>query len=185
MIKIDFDEKAMAAAKDGLKTMPKGTIVAAMHAINRTITKSASMISKETRARYIVKASFIKRTLKKKRANTAHLAGTILSTGKPLPLQSFKVTKPRRGPMKAKVLKKGKLKVIRGLYENEKARYKGVLMRKTGDRYPVKSPFGPSIPTMVGNDEVLERLAPQISAFMNQRFMHELDYQMGKFGGKT
>lgn len=185
MVKIEFDERMMAKAKDGLKIAPKKTIVAAMHAINRTITKSASMISKETRARYIVKASFIKKTLKKKRANTAHLAGEILSTGKPLSLTAFKVTRPRRGPMKVRVLKKGKLKTVRGLYMNEKARYKGVLMRKTSERYPVKSPFGPSIPTMIGNEEVLGRLAPQISAFMNQRFLHELDYQMGKFGGKS
>ncbi len=182
MVKIDFDGKAMAAVKEGMRTAPKNTIIAAMHAINRTITKSATLISKETRARYIVKAADVKKSLSKKKATNSRLIGEIISTGKPLSLQSFKVTAPRRGPMKVKVLKKSKLKTIRGLYTNEKARYKGVMMRKTGARYPVKSPFGPSIPTMVGNEEVLERLAPQISAFMNQRFMHELDYQMGRIG---
>ena len=185
MVEIDFDERALAAMQDGMKRIPQKTAVATMHTINRTMTKASTMISKETRVRYVVKAANVKKSLSKKKATRSRLVGEIVSTGKPLPLQSFKVTKPRRGPMKAKVLKKGKLKTIRGLYVNEKTRYKGVLMRKTSERYPVKSPFGPSIPTMIGNEEVLGRLAPQISAFMNQRFLHELDYQMGKFGGKS
>lgn len=181
MIEINFDEKAAAAAQEAMRSAPKQTVKAAIGAINRTVTKTAALISKETRVRYIVKAADVKSSLKKKKATKASLSASVVSTGSPLPLVSFKVTKSRRGPMKAKVLKKGALKPVQGLYQNEKARYKGVLLRKTGARYPVKSPFGPSIPTMIGNEEVLGRLTPQISAFLNQRFLHELDYQLGRF----
>ncbi len=180
MIEVKLNEKAAAAAQNAMRTAPKQTVKAAIGAINRTVTKTAALISKETRVRYIVKAADVKKSLKKKKATSASMTASVISTGAPLPLVSFKVTHPRRGPMKAKVLKRGALKSVQGLYQNEKARYKGVLLRKTGARYPVKSPFGPSIPTMIGNEEVLGRLTPQISAFLNQRFMHELDYQLGR-----
>lgn len=180
MIEVKFDERAAAAAQNAMRIAPKQTVKAAVGAINRTATKTAALISKETRVRYIVKAADVKKSLKKKKATSASMTASIVSTGAPLALVSFKVTQPRRGPMKAKVLKRGALKPVQGLYQNEKARYKGVLLRKTASRYPVKSPFGPSIPTMIGNEEVLGRLTPQISAFLNQRFLHELDYQFGR-----
>ena len=46
--------------------------------------------------------------------------------------------------------------------------------------YPLKTPAGPSVPQMVGNENTLRELVPEAERTLNERFIHEVEFRMGR-----
>ncbi len=184
MIEISFDKARMEKAQKMGLIAPKETARAAASAINRTVTKLKTMTSVDVRKTYRAKARDIKKSMKTTRATAGSLTGEMSSTGSPLPLTAFKVTRPARGPMKAAVLKGGAPAPVPGMFARKfPSGYTGPMLRLGSRRYPLKTPAGPSVPQMIGNEKVLPEIADEASAYLNKRMEHELEYRMSKLLG--
>lgn len=184
MITISYDEKSLNRAKTMMILAPQEVHKAASTSVNRTLTHVKSTMSKEARARYLVKASEVKKSLKTKRASSGSLSGEIDSAGRPIGITAFRMSVRKRGPVKVKILRQGSLKPVKGLFVNHfPSGYTGPMYRKQRSRYPLSSFAGPSVPQMIGNKNVLPKWEKDAEAFLNRQFLHEVDYRISKLLG--
>ncbi len=184
MIDISFDEKRVARVQRLAAVMPKETARAAAAAINRTLTHVKKEASVSARKRYLVKAAAVKSSFSTRKATSGKLSGEAETQGQPLSLTAFKVTRPAKGPMKAKVLKASAPKPVQGMFARRfPSGYTGPMLRLGRSRYPLRTPAGPSIPQMVENDNVLPMIAKESEDFLNRRLDHELDHRISKLLG--
>lgn len=177
MIEISVDPQSVDTARNLLVAFPQEIHKAADTAINRTITKVQTQVSKTIRARYVIAAGDIKAALKTKRARRGEARGMILATGKTLHFSNFSVSVRKRGPATVRVLKAGSRKPVKGLFVHAK---KGPLHRTQPASYPLRIPYGPSIPQMFGNEETMKILIPIAETTLQERFLHEVQYRYGR-----
>ena len=78
---ISIDAKNIEYAQHMLGKVPKEINLAAVNAINRTITKIKTQTSKSIRKNYLVSAKNVKGTLNIKRASRSKLCGVLASQG--------------------------------------------------------------------------------------------------------
>lgn len=181
MIHIDFDEQSLMTARAAMALAPKEVPKAAAAAINRTTTRVRKTISKAAAKRYVAKVGNIKKSFTTARATASAPTAELRSTGRALPLTAFRLTTPKRGPVRVKVLRAGAPKRVKGLFLRDFPRgYHGPMLRVTSARYPLKTPAGPSVPAMVGNKNVTAEAVKDAETYLNQRFMHEISYRLGK-----
>lgn len=178
---IELDTKNLTYAQQMLANAPKQVRLAAVSAINRTVTKMRTQTSKTIRENYVVKAADIKSTLKIRRASSARMHGVIASHGRPLLLTAFRVRANKRGPVKVQVKKQTGAKSVPGMFLGTSRRgYTGAMYRRQPARYPLRVPYGPSVPQMFGSRDVIGELTPKAEATLNERFLHEIEYRFGK-----
>lgn len=179
MIKISVEN--INNAQRLLEIAPKEVTNAALAAINRTATTVNARASRYIRERYIVKAKDIKGHIKKYQASRSNLTARIVGSGDRLLITHFKVSRNKKGPLKAQVLKAGGAKAVPGMFYGRTRRgFDGVLKRKTAARYPLDVPHGPSVPAMFGNDDVTKKLTALAEETLNKRFEHEISYRFSK-----
>lgn len=169
-------------------------------AVGATTRKAATLISRETRKRYDISAGEIRKRLRIIRLDR-DADRAILYTGRRLPLTQFKprerwvsVSSKRRvksGPRKGslhrrravtvRVRKDGGRKLVQGGWVA-----KGRIYRRK-DKEDNKSPavmrFGPSIPEMVGNQQVMDQAQDMVRDDLPNGFNNRLDYILSKKAG--
>lgn len=179
---ISIDAKNIEYAKQMLGKAPKEINLAAVNAINRTITKIKTQTSKSIRKNYLVSAKNIKGTLNIKRASRSKLRGVLASQGSPLLLTAFRVRANKRGPVKVQVRKQSGAKAVPSLFLGVSRKgYTGAMQRaQRKARYPLRIPYGPSVPQMFGSENVIGELTPLAEATLNERFLHEVEYRFSK-----
>lgn len=161
---------------------PKQIHWAAVRAINRAVTTVRANASKKIRQNYTIKAPDIKKTFSVKRANGRSLHGAVVSRGRPPLLTAFDVRAYKRGPVGVKIRKQGDIKRVPGLFlGTSRTGYVGAMQRtQLHARYPLRIPYGPSVPQMFGSPDVVGELATLAQATLNQRFLHEVEYRFNK-----
>ena len=148
------------------------------NALNRTVSNISTNISKEVRGEYNIKASDVKATLKTFRANKSNLSAAVISKGKPIGLDRFKVSPKTENPKRKSQLKitvkKGETKQIPGAFV---ANINGIKIfkRDTNKRLPISRKFGPSVPQMVDNEPTVEKINQQSWATYQTRVTHEIN----------
>lgn len=179
---ISIDAKNLEYAQRMLGGAPKQIEQAAANAINRTITKIKTQTSKSIRKNYLVSAKNVKETLNIKRASHSKLRGVLASKGSPLLLTAFRVRTNKRGPVKVQVRKLGGAKAVSGLFLGVSRKgYTGAMQRaQRKARYPLRIPYGPSVPQMFGSENVIGELTPLAEDTLNKRFLHEVEYRFNK-----
>ena len=181
MIDITLDEKNVQMAQAFLADAPLEVNRAMVAAINRTITKLKKDTAVTVRTRYVARSGDIKKSFSVERASGGKAVGRLRSKGPSLPLTAFRMSRPTRGPMRVKVLKSGSLKPVRGLFSRRFPRgYVGPMRRVGRTPYPLRTPAGPSVPQMVGHDATMNVLVPEAEKTLNERFLHEVEFRMGR-----
>lgn len=181
MIHVTLDEKNAELAERLVKTMPEIVQKAAVGAINRTVTTTRKEISKAVRERYIIRAADVKRALSLEKARKQSPRRVITASGAPLGLDKFRLRKRKRGPMRVQILRDGKAQPVKGLFTKRfPGGYEGPMHRRQKARYPLATPFGPSVPAMVGKEETLEKFVPKAEKTLNERFLHEISWRISK-----
>lgn len=179
---ISIDAKEIEKAKSLLKNYPQQVKAAAASAINRTSTMVKTEVSKTIRKNYLISAKDIKSTLSIKRASRSKLTGMISSIGQAPLITAFRVRTYKKGPVRVQVMKKNKPKPVIG---SSLKGYVGAMQRKNlSMRYPLRIPHGPSVPQMFSAESSMSVIAPFAEKTLNQRFLHEVSYRYGKFGGR-
>lgn len=175
---ITINEKNMDLAKVVLRDSPKQIERAANAAINRTASMVRARSSKTIRNSYTAKAGIIKKAMSMKKGR---LEAEVRAKGSPLILSAFSMNVRKRGPVRVEV-KKGHSVESKDLFIQQSARskYKGVMQRTTSRSYPLRIPYRLSVPRMFGSVATLEDLVPFAEEKLNERFLHEVQYRIGK-----
>lgn len=185
MINVNISEENLKKVQIMMKKAPDDVEMAARNALNRTLISIRKEISVNIRKNYEIKAKDIKNALNLKHATSTSLTAEVKSYGSPRILQAFRVTmyKPsRKGyikPPRARVLKTSNMKIVRGMFVNSK----GYLSQRiTKKRYPLRTPYGPSVPQMMESKKVIDVIKIKAQDTLNNRFLHEIEYRFGKLG---
>lgn len=182
MINVEFDRRTLREIENRIGPFTRRTPSAISNAINRAVTNVNSNIKKEVRKEYNIKAKDIQSTLTKTRATKTNLTGEVVSSGDLIALDKFKVSpktvNPRRKtPIKIGVKKDGLKPVLRAFVTDINGLK--VMERKGKPRLPINRLFGPSIPQMIDNDGVREKIIQEGQQMFLNRFDHEINRILG------
>lgn len=186
MIKISIDGRTLGQAQLVLGDSSKQMRIAVSRTINDTLKYARQQISLAIKDEYTAQAKALKAGMPMKKAKNNSLYGDLRVKGSPVPLGSFKLdakgTKKIK-MMRAKVKKRSRLWPVEGLFVRQSARseYKGAMMRMKSTAYPLRIPYGPSVPQMVGSEETLERIVPRVQKHLDKRLDHHVNHQITNF----
>ena len=179
MMEITLDEKSVKVAEELLGKSRDQVNRASYAAINRTLPKVRKLLVSETDAHYVAKKGAVRASLRIIRAGSGDPTGMVKSSGSPLPLKIFQTRFPKTRMASARVLRTHGLRPVKGLFRQNGR----IFQRRQPARYPLAVPMGPSAPQMVGRDESVQKIIPEISAYLNQRFTHEIAFRFKGLGG--
>ena len=183
---VTADEKMIADVQKRLEEFPNKAPNAIRSALNRGVTNMNSNARKEVRKDYNIKAGDISPTLKVFRAAGSNLSASVNSKGGVIPLDRFKVTPRtinpnRKSPIKAAV-KKGAAKSLGSGFMADVNGPK-VFRRQSTARLPIQRLFGPSVPSMLGNEKTREEIQKQGQETFEKRLEHEITRILNKGRG--
>lgn len=200
MPNLQFDVRELQELKQQFD--PKDVEKALSWAVNATTRKAATEISKKTRQRYTVSADDIRKRLRIERYRR-DVDRAILYTGRRLPLVQFKPSErwvsvnPKRrvqsGPRKGSMARRRGVSVR---VRKDKGRQlvqggwlaKGHILRRKDKGDTQSQPimrFGPSIPEMVDNPQVIEAAQDLVRKDLPQQFNDRLNYILNRKAGLT
>ena len=175
-IKLTAD-KAMERAKKLLSEVPGGAEKALMRALNRAAQAGRTQADKSVRERYTLKQASILSTLTTRKATRTHLEAEIVSRGPMLGLAAFKHTPQKdstgaaRKRVRVAVKKDGGLKPLGQAFV-----WQGKIMQRVGrSRLPVEKLVGPSIPSIIGNPEIVEAIEEKSEEMVVKRLDNEVN----------
>lgn len=175
---VDIDKKNIQDVENRLGFFYKQAPNAISRALNRAATNVNSNIKKEVRNEYNIKAGDINETLSVTKASKMSLVAQVKSSGALIPLDKFKVSPKtvnpkRKGQIKIGVKKDG-LKTVMGAFVAD-INGKKVFQRESKSRLPIKKLFGPSVPQMLGNEEIRVEIERQGQETFENRLDHEIN----------
>ncbi len=167
-IDIQGDKKIM----DALSTLSDKEIArAAVAAGKRAATAARQAGTKEIRSIYTMKAGDLKA---KAQIRADEDGATILVKGAPEAIHKYQAKKRRDGVFVS--VKRGKMThVPRGFSLGG-----AFVARKGKERYPLKGIYGPAVPQLFGNPDVLSVMMDRGSDVFEERLEHEIEYRLGK-----
>jgi len=150
------------------------------NAINRSITSARAEAVRSVTKDYVITAGEVRKTIVIKNANPNNPVGAIRSSGSPIALSKFDISPKRPGGKKtnvtARVKRSGGRKPIKKAFvAGVSSGHTGVFVRAGKARYPLKQLYGPSIPQMVGNENVMKSVEEKATATLDKRLDHEIN----------
>lgn len=184
MSNITIDSNLIECAKNLLDD--KDIKRAAKAAVKRAVTAARTAAAKEIRKDYTVKSAEVKINIRHKVTVTPEgICGAVIGEGARLKLDKFKVFRNARSPMSVKVLKRKRAAKMRGLFFGHTTKGdEAPFLRTTKNRKPINMLYGPSLPEMMQNKDVLEFMAGVAQETLNKRFEHEINYRLSQKGSK-
>ncbi|WP_421663644.1 phage tail protein [Lysinibacillus telephonicus] len=177
-IRVIVDDAKLREVQERLGEFANKAPNAIANSLNRTMQNVATNITKGVRERYHVKAASVKENLKKTKATRSNLTAEVRARGTALPLDRFKVSPKTVQPNRKKQLKiavkKDGTKEIMGAFI---ANISGIkVFKRDGDkRLPISRLFGPSVPQMAGNEEIVDNVYKKGVVTFETRLNHEVN----------
>lgn len=190
---VQFDVKrAMRALSDlQKKQVPR----AAARALNRTgeevRTQVVRDLSKEMGKETGLSVSGFRKSIAQKKATQQRLVTELVASGRPLPLMRFgakqrlievKHTKRSLVPVYEVSAKAwGKRKTYKGAFiATLRSGRKGVFIRTSKKRLPIKELYGPSIPQTFIDEKIIKGMERHAGRVWPKNFQRELNYYLSK-----
>lgn len=159
-------------------------------AINRAAEKARTETKREAAARYFVSQGNVLKTITLSKASTAKLSAEMKSKGSQIALSKFKVS-PKRGVKrtskggyspsvyKVAVKKEGGMKTLhvdpKSFIATMKSGHVGVMRRDGSERMPITQLYGPAVPSMIKNEEVIGRIKEAAADMLERRIDAEVN----------
>lgn len=177
-VSVEFDESQLKSVQLRLGQFSKKAPNAISNALNRAATNVNANIKKEIRKEYHIKAGDVQATLSKTRASKGSLSASVMSKGHLIGLDKFKVSpktiNPKRKSLISIAVKKSGGKRVKGAFMADVNGAK-LFMRLNKSRLPIRRLFGPSIPQMLGNEDVRGVIEEQGKETFDGRLEHEIN----------
>lgn len=173
MIHIETDN-ALEKASKMLAGIPNGIETALSHSMNRAIQEGRTAAVREATALYTAKARDVRSTFGMRKSSKSNLEAQLLSKGKNLPLLKYAhkprtdTTGARRKLVKVGVKKNGLKPLGQGFI------WQGRVMQRMGaNRLPIEQKFGPAIPSILNNEQIVDKVVDKMSESVEKRLEHE------------
>lgn len=182
-VTVNVDRRVLRDVQIRLGNMSNKAPDVITRALNRSMTTVAASISRETRKEYSIKAGDIKASLTKTKASKSAMTAIVKSQGQLIPIDRFRVSPKTVQPKRKKPIKigvkKGTLKEVKGPFV---ANLNGIkVFERTGkNRLPIKRIMGPSIPQMIGNEVITNKINQDGLTQFNSRINHEINRILGR-----
>lgn len=168
-----------------LRDVPRQVPIVTARAINRSAEQARTQAGRSARESYHVKHKAILKTIKIRKAFPSDLTANIKSKGSTLELMKFKVRAhkplPTRGKYTVVSVKKSSKKTIKGSFvATMKNGHTNVFTRVNKARKPIRGHYGPSIPQMLGNDNVTRAIEDKAMQVLDTRLEHEMSRILGR-----
>lgn len=173
-LNVEADKNAFEEAEKLLAGIPGGIEKATSRALNRALQEGRTAATREVTRRYTVKAKEVRPTFKMHKASNSNLEADLTSTGENLPLSSFshRPSTDTTGAARKQVrvgVKKGGLKPLGQAFI-----HKGRVMQRLGQsRLPVEQKYGPAVPVILNNDEIVDKVVETMGKSVEKRLEHE------------
>lgn len=174
MSDIRIETDGFEKASKMLVGVPNGIQTALMRSFNRALTEGRTAAVREATARYTVKAKDVRPTFKMSRAKKADLSAELNSTGKRLPLSLYAhkpttdTTGARRKQVRVGVMK-GAVKPL-----GQGFMWEGRVMQRLGKTsHPIEQKYGPAVPSILDNDQIVDRVTDKMGESVDKRLSHE------------
>lgn len=171
------DGGAIERASKLLSEVPGGIEKALVGAVNHSAQKGKTQAVKEVRARYTAKAGDIRKTMKVNRASRSNIEAEIVSRGPVLGLSHYKyapnqdTTGSNRQQIRVSIKREGGLKPLGNSFV-----WGGLIMERLGaTSHPVGKMLGPSIPSIMKNQEIVDAVLEASEENVAQRLDHEVN----------
>jgi hypothetical protein len=162
-------------------------------AINRAISNVKKNMGKETSSNYYISSGEVKKTVKVVKASKSSLKAAAISSGSGIALSKFKVNpgtpvryrgKSRSPSVYKAGVKKSGVKALDGnpkaFIAIMKSGHKGVFEREGRESLPLKQLYGPSVPQMVKNDDVMKIINKDANETLQKRINVEINNVLRK-----
>jgi Prophage minor tail protein Z (GPZ). len=185
---IEFNDDAIQRAETLLGGIKNALPTAASRAINRALGSARAEAVRAVRAEYTVAAGDVRKTMVITTARPTLLLGSIRATGGPIALSKFDVSPSRpnpkaRNPVTVRVKKSSGRKVVKKAFLAEMSSgHIGVFKRAGKARLPIEQSFGPSVPQMLGAENVTQKVEAKAQATLDKRMDHEISRILDKGG---
>ncbi|MCT2347125.1 phage tail protein [Niallia taxi] len=179
-VSVNIDHALLNDVQNRLGSFQKKAPDVITKALNRAMNTVAASVTREVRQEYNIKAGDVRSTLNKTRASKSTLSAIVTSRGQVIPIDRFKVSpktvQPRRKkPIKIAVKKGSSLRAVKGPFVVNINGIK-VFRREGKKRLPVSRVMGPSVPQMIGNEEVRNK----INRTGYEIFLSRVDYEINR-----
>lgn len=183
MIRIDIRPE-LADVERMLREMSPTARRATSRAINRTLTTVRAEAARQVREQRNLPIREIRRQMRIDRATPAALSGSIVVTGRPIPIRHFARSSSRG--VSAKVTRKGRAVLLRR--EGRKAFRNPavggglpVLYRVSSKRLPIRAwPPVPGIPRVLVQDRIVAALRALAHTTFRSRIASELRFELSR-----
>jgi len=178
---IEFSDSAVKKAETLLGGIKDALPKVQARVINRSMQTARAEAVRAVRAEYAVSADAVRKTIEIKNASFSNPTGTILSTGSPIDLAKFDVSSTRpnpkaKSPVTVRVKLGGGRKPIKNAFLARLSNgHVGIFIRADKGRFPIKQLYGPSVPQMLGSENVSKRIEEKAMETMENRLEHEID----------
>ena len=175
---ITVSAPALERANNALRRISGAFPRAVANATNRTLEGLRTDAVSETKDRYFVKAGDVRKTLTLKKANSANMAGVMLSRGARKSLAEYKLTptaprKGRQAALKGAVKRDGLKSLGNAFLVRRGGKYRPYIRTSSG-RWGIEPLISPAIPQIIKNEEAVKLMEQKAG----QRFEKRLDHEV-------
>jgi len=162
------------ALEKEIKRHARAIQVGSVRALNKTAVSVRAAASKEIRGTLNVKAAFVKKSLRIKRARRGALKSEISSIHQSIPLNQFSGVRPTKKGLSVKMRKDKARKLFNGAFI-----YQSVIFRRLSrSRLPIRPLYGPSVHAIFG--ERIERLVAIGDPILEKNLNREIAFALSK-----
>ncbi len=194
---VEIDTKGLDILVVGLKGFEKEMPKAAFSAVKRTLSSVRTAIGKIVPTEYQIKSTDVKKAISKPKVKMGNMTSAhLVVKGSTLSFSHFRFTPKTPGTkrrVKVKIMKKGTYKRIdtepkpfvmhTGAMSVDKVQH-NVFKRVGMQRFPITVLRSLSVPQMVGNEDVAEKIQKTALQKLDERLQHEIEYRLEKFRRK-
>lgn len=185
MIEITQETKDRVATI--LEGIPRGAERAFSNAINRALAVAKTQAYKGVMQEYAIKRSVISEYTKEtiKQASSGDVCGTLIFSGRQIPLYKYKPTNPKQAPSRKMVYggQKSKQALEHAFVTSFQSGHVGIFERVGKNKYPVRELMGSSMRSMVSNAVVIEKVYNKAQEKLDERLEHEISRLLAGYGG--
>ena len=172
MLRVDVSDKGRQDLQRAVSALSESELKKAFRAAaKRAMTHGRTAGTSKLREVYTVKAGVAKGHMRIKAQGDGM---DLRIEGGVEPVKHFRGTAERKKGMYVSIKKGGGGIIPRSFTQNCVP-----LMREGDERYPLRGIYGPSVPSMFANDEVIEATMGAIAEKYEERIMHELAWRTG------
>lgn len=187
---IQVNEAQLNDIKKRLGNLKNKAPTVLYRAINRAVRKAKTEAKDAANEEYFIAKGNIEKTLRITKASRSKLSAELTSRGGPIALTKFKVSpghavkrtkkgKPSPKAYKAAVKRDSGLKPLSGdpkaFFATMGSGHDGMMERVSSRRLPLKQLYGPAVPSMIKNEEVIEKIQKEATETLEKRIDAEIN----------